>query len=498
MNTKFSLAMLASAAMARTRISGNQEFHDFIGTFGKSYGTVQEMNNRMQIWLENKNTVDNLNATNKGTGVTFGMNETSDLTESEFRQMQGLVIAFEAEKSADSSNNNGGSRRLQEDQSINWAEQGKVHPVKNQGGCGSCWAFAAATVQESMQAIKTEKPVVRLSEQEGVDCDASSYGCQGGWMSNYWQMSAEIGSQANETYKYEAQDGECRNQREKMIESRAKSSSIRMVDVADMKSELQNGPMSIAVAAGNDCWRYYESGILSEENNCPTGLDHGVVIIGLNDTGDKPYWIIQNSWGTGWGNNGYIWIAVEEGEGTSAMNTYVEVMDVEEGYPKRADPDDEDEEEEEEDEEDYDPEPEPLPEMCMIEEEFNEMGPGMCSDDTHCKGERVCSEYYYCVGYSNCADDKEEDCEDKCMIDETLFPLGPHMCELSAHCKGDRYCENGMCMGESNCKDDMTNKCEIDELFNVNGPNTCESDSECRGNRQCGSDGMCYGYCGCQ
>ena len=118
MNTKFSLALLASAAMARTRISGNQEFHDYIGTFGKNYGTVQEMNNRMQIWLENKQTVDNLNATNEGTGVKFGMNETSDLTDSEFRQMQGLVIPFEAEKSTDSSINNGGSGRLQEDQSI--------------------------------------------------------------------------------------------------------------------------------------------------------------------------------------------------------------------------------------------------------------------------------------------------------------------------------------------------------------------------------------------
>ena len=77
-------------------------------------------------------------------------------------------------------------------------------------------------------------------------------------MSNYWLMSAEIGSQANETYEYEARDdGGCRNQKEKTIESRANSSSIKMVDVADMKDELQKGPMSIAVAAGNDCWRYY-------------------------------------------------------------------------------------------------------------------------------------------------------------------------------------------------------------------------------------------------
>ena len=194
------------------------------------------MNNRMKVWLDNKKTVDGLNAANAGTGVTFGMNETSDLTDDEFKQMQGLLVPLDAKNPTDSSSNNlGGSRRLQEDRSISWVDQGKVHPVKNQGGCGSCWAFAAATVQESMQAIKTEKPVVRLSEQEGVDCDSNSYGCQGGWMSNYWQMSAEIGSQANETYEYEAQDGACRNQQGKMIESRAKSDSVRFVEVADMK-----------------------------------------------------------------------------------------------------------------------------------------------------------------------------------------------------------------------------------------------------------------------
>lgn len=282
-----------------------------------------------------------------------------------------------------------------------------------------------------------------------------------------------------------------------MIESRAKSTSVRTVDVAEMKNELQKGPMSIAVAAGNDCWRYYESGILSEDNNCPGGLDHGVVIIGLNDSGEKPYWIIQNSWGRGWGNNGYIWIAVEEGAGTSEMNTYVEVMDVEEGYPKRADPDDEDEEEEEEEERD----PEPTPDNCSRNEDWTLYGPGMCVDDIQCKGERVCSEYYYCVGYSNCPDDKEEDCEDKCAIDETFFPEGAHRCTLNSHCKGDRTCgEDNMCMGASNCKDDISpaQMCEIDEFQNIDGPHTCADDSQCKGDRQCGADGYCYGYCGCE
>ena len=166
---------------------------------------------------------------------------------------------------------------------------------------------------------------MRLSEQEGVDCDPASSGCGGGWMSYYWNMSADIGSQPNSTYQYEARDGACRNQAGKPIASRATRRGDYFVrGLQNIKDALQDGPLSVAVSAGNSCWRYYQSGILSEENNCPTRIDHGVALVGLVESGDKPYWIIQNSWGTGWGQSGFIHIAVEEGHGTSAMNTYIE------------------------------------------------------------------------------------------------------------------------------------------------------------------------------
>jgi C1A family cysteine protease len=84
-------------------------------------------------------------------------------------------------------------------------------PVKNQGGCGSCWAFAATTAQEGVQAIKTGNPVVRLSEQEGVDCCTNSHGCNGGWMDHYWQFSRDSGSQTNADYPYETATKSCRN-----------------------------------------------------------------------------------------------------------------------------------------------------------------------------------------------------------------------------------------------------------------------------------------------
>ena len=134
MNTKFSLALLASAAMARVRLGtsgGRAEFQDFIGTFNKDYGSTDEMNDRMQVWLENKKIVDGLNAANAGTGVTFGMNETSDMTDEEFAKMQGLGEPPEDESSNSNGNGGLGDQRPQSDQSINWVTQGKVGPVKN-------------------------------------------------------------------------------------------------------------------------------------------------------------------------------------------------------------------------------------------------------------------------------------------------------------------------------------------------------------------------------
>ena len=155
----------------------------------------------MQVWLDNREIVKGLNEANAGTGLTFSMNSMGDLTRDERKKRLGLKISMdpEAGKTTDSTSTIGsgmlgGGRHLQEDLSINWVDQDRIHPAKDQGECGSCWAFASTTVQEGMQAIKDDKPAVRLSEQEAVDCDKRSSGCNGGWPKNYFRMSAEIGS----------------------------------------------------------------------------------------------------------------------------------------------------------------------------------------------------------------------------------------------------------------------------------------------------------------
>ena len=186
MQSKFALALLASIGMAKVTTRSLQaqkeeqllRFAEFTGKYNKHYTSTEDIEARFNIWSENAAQVALLNAENAGTGVTFKINHTGDLTEEEFSRIKGLKqnnVGNQPDGVGKGGNGGNGGRCQVEpddiDQSICWVTEGKVHPVKDQGYCGSCWAFAAATVQESIQAIKNETDVVRLSEQEGVDCD---------------------------------------------------------------------------------------------------------------------------------------------------------------------------------------------------------------------------------------------------------------------------------------------------------------------------------------
>lgn len=127
----------------------------------------------------------------------------SNLTDAEFADKTGANVPAD-QTGRQLYHEDGEGRRLNNAQNVNWVTAGKMLPVKNQGGCGSCWAFAAASAMEGVQAIKNGSKI-RLSEQEGVDCVAKSHGCGGGWMSHYWEWTRDNnGAQSNEDYPYEA------------------------------------------------------------------------------------------------------------------------------------------------------------------------------------------------------------------------------------------------------------------------------------------------------
>lgn len=184
--------------------------------------------------------------------------------------------------------------------SIDWSVRGKSNclPVKAQMACGACWAFAALGVLECMiSSTKTGTgplvPPVALSVQQIVDCTTNSdenlakwgknygnSGCNGGWMSNAWNFIRDQGVMLQSDYPYTAKDGiTCNHDPKKIV---AKASAKVSLSSYTALTALAKGPIAIAISAGNNLVRYYSEGILTAANNCPTMVDHAVIIVGYD------------------------------------------------------------------------------------------------------------------------------------------------------------------------------------------------------------------------
>lgn len=190
--------------------------------------------------------------------------------------------------------------------------QGYVNPIKNQGNCGSCWAFAATAVLEGMAAKKFGH-LISMSEQEIIDCahGGNAMACEGGNPPAAWAFTHQSAQVKEVSYPYVSGmtgvEGTCT----------AMAHNLRMISASqdyqiiqsenDLKTALvEFGPVAIGVQASDACFMEYKGGILSP-STCACGgpMDHAVVVVGYNTTVPEPYWIIRNSWGTAWGEQGY-------------------------------------------------------------------------------------------------------------------------------------------------------------------------------------------------
>jgi cathepsin L len=194
-------------------------------------------------------------------------------------------------------------------ESIDWRTKGVVSDVRNQGGCGSCWAFSAVAVLESHIAIQTGK-LLALSEQQMVDCTPNpkhcggTGGCEGATQPLGFEYVTNIGGAiSRDLYKYTARDGKCQDGQAKLATIGGYTSLATNDYNALMLAVGTQGPVSISVAA--DAWFSYSSGIYN--GKCGATINHAVVAVGYGaDATGKKYWIVRNSWGTGWGEKGHI------------------------------------------------------------------------------------------------------------------------------------------------------------------------------------------------
>jgi len=188
---------------------------------------------------------------------------------------------------------------------VDWRdEEGVVQEVKNQGSCGSCWAFSTTGSLEGQMMLKQKKSV-SLSEAQLVDCSKENGGCNGGLMKQAFDYIEKYGLESEEDYPYVTRQRRCKYDESKVVARITGSKMLKPTEDSLTQALANVGPISIAIHANSRLMRYH-GGVFDDPSCTARGLNHGVLAVGYGTDGDKDFYIVKNSWGGYWGENGYV------------------------------------------------------------------------------------------------------------------------------------------------------------------------------------------------
>ena len=294
------------ATLAQSETPFLDRFENWVAKFRIHFQTKNHLYDTLRKWMTNDEYIDRMNQENKS--YKLAHNQFSGMDEFDFiRYVQNSQLQYPSPPLITSEFN-----YTTLPASVDWRNKNAVTPVKDQGQCGSCWSFSTTGALEGIYSIQTGK-LISFSEQQLVDCDnfkhgGKDHGCNGGLMDNAFSWIHKNGGLCSEeTYPYISQSGDtqaCQTTCTLVPKSQIQSwVDVQPTDQALMTAIAQQ-PVSIAIEADQRDFQLYESGVFT--GKCGTTLDHGVLVVGYGTENNNDYYLVKNSWGTTWGDQGYI------------------------------------------------------------------------------------------------------------------------------------------------------------------------------------------------
>ena len=282
------------------------KIHCFIHECNFDLNNATEFEYRKNVYRSNLDFINEHNSNHNNT-FKLGLNKYSTLTNEEYKNLLGFSQITLSDFTCDDMTSY--LPNSHDDVNFDWVSSGNVTSVKNQGQCGSCWAFSATGAYETWYSIHNNA-LYDFSEQELVDCDTEDNGCNGGLMTSAFKYIANNGLCLLSEYKYDALQNKCLSETCKHLTNNLPTGCYNVPSGNNLllKNAAQQTAVSIAIEADSQYFQLYRSGILNNDVKCGTNLDHGVLLVGYghDEKLGLDYWLVKNSWGSSWGENGYV------------------------------------------------------------------------------------------------------------------------------------------------------------------------------------------------